>query len=286
MDEKEYTAPLVETPVGQLVDLTEIGIDEVDNGICLDTPENRRILRENKFLYSAVFDDNGNATDYIHAIPKSVDEEHRISTKAALFEDARDKNSEYLMGLDLLLDDDALRYVPAWVATATRKYLEIERKRDETGKHVWPYLVSAPGRCVALKSNGTRCMNWHNGTATSGMKCKMHIGRGGEVAVNYREKARSRMDSLSILAVDELEKLLLNATSEPVRAKAAEMILDRVGIRAGYEIESNVNVEVHAASTVLEQRLQRLAIAQANRSEGDEDIIEAETVEIEDGKHE
>lgn len=278
-DETEDDVPDIETPVGELPDLTEFGITEVDSGVCLDTPENRKLLRENKLYFRPVYTLTGAPTPYLQAFLPAAQEAHSLTVKSSLFSDVRDKNSEYLTGYDLILDDEASKRVPAWVLSSTRKWLDVERKREDTGKAVLPYLAGPPGRCVALKQNGTRCMNWHNGTAVSGMKCKMHIGRGAEVTVNYREKARNRMDSLSVLAVDELEKLLLSATSEPVRAKAAEMILDRVGIRAGMEIDQKVDVQVRPAADQVQERLQTLALAMQKKQEVVEDIIEAEVVE-------
>jgi hypothetical protein len=60
-------------------------------------------------------------------------------------------------------------------------------------------------------------------------------------------------------AVDKLEELMEYAESEPVRLKAATEILDRAGVRGGVEIDTNVNIDVRPAASVIAERLDRLA---------------------------
>ena len=79
-----------------------------------------------------------------------------------------------------------------------------------------------------------------------------------------------------------------NAESEPVKLKAATEILDRAGVRGGIEIDSNVNIDVRPAASIIAERLNRLASgaieAAAKMAEAgilitpDKDIIDAEIV--------
>jgi hypothetical protein len=82
--------------------------------------------------------------------------------------------------------------------------------------------------------------------------------------------------------------MMTNAESEPVKLKAATEILDRAGIRGGVELDTNVNIDVRPAASVIAERLNRLAI-NANdaasklvdlgiKVEADKDIIDAEVV--------
>jgi hypothetical protein len=89
-------------------------------------------------------------------------------------------------------------------------------------------------------------------------------------------------------AVDVLEDMMSNAESEPVKLKAATEILDRAGIRGGVELDTNVNIDVRPAASVIAERLNRLAInandaaaklAEAGiRVQPESDIIDAEVV--------
>jgi hypothetical protein len=62
------------------------------------------------------------------------------------------------------------------------------------------------------------------------------------------------------------------AESEPVKLKAATEILDRAGVRGGIELDTNVNIDVRPAASVIAERLQRLAI---NASEAAAKLVDA-----------
>ena len=51
-----------------------------------------------------------------------------------------------------------------------------------------------------------------------------------------------------------------SAESEPVKLKAATEILDRAGVRAGFDIGGEVSIDVRPAASIIAERLQRLAI--------------------------
>jgi hypothetical protein len=82
-----------------------------------------------------------------------------------------------------------------------------------------------------------------------------------------------------------------SAESEPVKLKAATEILDRAGVRAGFDINTDVTLDVRPAASIIAERLQRIAqnaIDASNRFEEQqaaiiketqsEDIVDAEEV--------
>jgi hypothetical protein len=85
-------------------------------------------------------------------------------------------------------------------------------------------------------------------------------------------------------AVDVLEELMESAQSEPVRLKASTEILDRAGIRAGQDL--NIDIEVtdsRSASQVVSERLARLAdgarsLAQRLNAIEDGEVIDGQDV--------
>jgi hypothetical protein len=110
------------------------------------------------------------------------------------------------------------------------------------------------------------------------------------------ERARAKLTQAAPYAVDVLEEMMTEAESEQVKLKAATEILDRAGIRGGVELDTNVNIDVRPAASVIAERLNRLAInatdaaaklSQAGiKVEADKDIIDAEVVTDVDEKTE
>jgi hypothetical protein len=92
-------------------------------------------------------------------------------------------------------------------------------------------------------------------------------------------------------AVDTLEELMESAESEPVKLKAATEILDRAGVRAGFDISTDVTIDVRPAASIISERLQRIAqnaIEASQRfedsqaaivEESNENVVDAEVVE-------
>lgn len=288
----------IELPGKLLPDLSEWGIlDAVDRGICPDTFENRKLIRANRARWQEVFDADGNPTSLIRVITSDMLEALRTTNRAALLADQSNPDSEFVTGYDLLLDDAARDLAPSWVTAATRHYMHVEDERDKRGPNGKPYrpaLVSYPHRCKATSSAGTRCFNWCNGTVDMNGLCKMHLANhrhDPEAGTNTLVKARNRLISAAVGAVDELENLMNTATSEPVRAQAAKEILDRAGIRGGVEIEQKVEITVKPASELVAERLAKLAQGAIERQKleearyalesanSEEEVVDAEVVE-------
>jgi hypothetical protein len=73
-----------------------------------------------------------------------------------------------------------------------------------------------------------------------------------------------------------------NAESEPVKLKAATEILDRAGIRAGIDINTDVTLDVRPAASIIAERLQRLATNAIEAQRRFEDSQAPETVIVEE----
>lgn len=143
-------------------------------------------------------------------------------------------------------------------------------------------------RCIVIKSDGVRCGRWSIRGAT---KCMSHL----KGAMNFEsftkhteavlESARMRILDDTDLAVDTLENLMQPGTAEGIRLKAATEILDRAGIRGGFEIDVEVERKENPAELVSARLLKlkeagRMALDAAKSPESPEDeVIDAEIVE-------
>lgn len=260
-DAPEKTIPVVDTPYDKRPNLEELGIIEVERGVCEDTVENRRALRHAMLKWDYVFDTRGNATGLIAA--RSIEQQRdralmSIQLKKQLLLDPGNINSDFVTGLDLLLDDDAMKIVPGWVLGATRVW----QKEQENGGPVSARRQPAglPGRCTMVKTDGLRCMLWHSGRIKDAGLCNIHLGSTRRTTSSV-ERAREKVSQISIYAVDVLEELMDTAVSEPVKLKAATEILDRAGVRGGIEVGVNVDVNQRPAGEILKERLDRLRSA-------------------------
>lgn len=286
-----------DVPVNLLPDLSEWGIvDAVSRGVCPNTFENRTIIRDNKARYREVYTPEGEPTNLISVITGDMIEANRTSNKSALLTDPDNPDSDFHTEYDLLMDDMARELAPQWVVAATRQWIKVLEERERRGPDGKPYrpaLATAPTRCLATTGTGARCWNWTNGATEYNGFCKMHISNhqyDPEAGANTVTKARNRLLSATIGAVDELERLMTHATSEPVRAQAAKEILDRAGIRGGIEVEQKVEIQVVPASQVVSDRLAKLAEGARERekleaaryaleSSDSEDTVDAEVIE-------
>ena len=266
-DSPENTIPIVDVPYDRRPNLEELGIIEIERGICQDTFENRAILRRSMLKWSPVFDDQtGAATNLIIARSIEQDKERAlisINNKKQLLSDPGNVNSDFLSGLDLLLDDDALKISPPWVVGATRNWL---KEQEEGGpKSVKRAPLGLPGRCRMTKTDGTRCQLWNSGRVKDDGLCRIHLGATRRTSNNV-EIARQKISQASSYAVDVLEELMETAISEPVKLKAATEILDRAGVRGGMELNIDVKTTDRSPAEVLAERLARLEAVASERT--------------------
>jgi hypothetical protein len=284
LEESSDGIPLVDEPLDLRPDLSALGIIEQERGVCEDTYENRNILRRAKLGWQAVYDHLGRATGLISARSSESLAERRIlslAEKRPLLEDPTNNNSDYLTGLDLLLEDRALAISPPWVAGATRAWQAEQIAGGPTTAKQAP--KGLPTRCRVIKTDGIRCMLWSSGRLKDDGLCRIHLKNQRKSGEDI-ERARRRLMQAAPYAVDVLEELMESAQSEPVRLKASTEILDRAGIRAGQDL--NIDIEVtdsRSASQVVSERLARLAdgarsLAQRLNAIEDGEVIDGQDV--------
>jgi hypothetical protein len=250
-------------------DLAVYGLVEVDTGIIEDTYENRKIMRRSGMRWLPLFDDNGEPTELCQVLTKDMLQASSYASledKRVLMVDPGNLNSDYKTGINLLLEPEAKDLIPFWVISASKYWNMVELRREDSGDpSLHPNILAPPARCSQIKSDGVRCQFWTPGAAGQ-LFCKTHLPMAVKARVNYMAKARSRLAHATVAAVDMLEVLMDEATSEPVRLGAAKEILDRAGIRGGVEIESKVDITVRPAAEVISARLDEFKVRAAQRA--------------------
>jgi hypothetical protein len=280
----------IDEPVDLRPDLSTLGIEEADKGVCEDNYTNRAILRRARLSWDPVYSTNGVPTGLIRARSKESTVERRLMSlaeKRPIMLDPTSNNSDFLTGLDLLAEEASDYLVPPWVVHSTRLYLKEQEDGGPKSEKRKP--LAQPHRCRQIKDDGIRCMLWSSGRPKDDGLCRIHLRSTQHKTSDDIERARAKLVQAAPYAVDMLEDLMENAESEPVKLKAATEILDRAGVRGGVEIDTNVNIDVRPAASVIAERLDRLAqgaiqtaakLAQAGLIvEPDKDIIDAEVVE-------
>lgn len=291
--EEEKPEVQIDEPVNLRPVLSELGIIEVERGVCQDTYENRAILRRAKMGWDSVYSSNGVPTGLIMARSEEMAKARRVislAEKKPILVDPDHLNSDYLTGYDLLAESASDYLVPPWVIGATRAYIK-EQEEGPTSSRKKP--AALPHRCRAVKDDGIRCMLWSSGRPKDDGYCRVHLGSIQRKPGEDIERARAKLTQAAPYAVDVLEDLMENATSEPVRLKASAEILDRAGVRGGVEFDANINVnDGRSPAQIVSERLSRLAggaieIAAQLAGSGIEietkdgsDIEDAEVVEI------
>jgi hypothetical protein len=278
----EVAEYVIDEPLDLRVDLSSLGIEEVDKGVCEDNYSNRAILRRARLSWDPVYSTNGIPTGLIRARSKETTMERRLMSlaeKRPILTDPSSNNSDYLTGLDLIAEEASDFLVPPWVVHSTRLYL----KEQETGVlNPKRQPLAQPHRCRQVKDDGIRCMLWSSGRPKDDGLCRIHLRSVKHKTSDDIERARQKLVQAAPYAVDMLEDLMENAESEPVKLKAATEILDRAGVRGGIEIDSTVNLDVRPAASVIAERIQRLAQgaleANARLAQAGIEIIDAEVV--------
>lgn len=252
----------IDSPINMRPNLADLGIDEVERGVCQDTFENRAILRRNKMGWDPVYATNGVPTGLIQARSEEMAKARRIislTEKKPILVDPDHLNSDYITGYDLLAEAAADYLVPPWVVGATRAWLkEQEAGGLPAGSKRKP--AALPTRCRAIKDDGIRCMMWSSGRPADDGYCRIHLGSIQRKPGEDVERARAKLTQAAPYAVDVLEELMETAASEPVRLKASTEILDRAGVRGGVEFDAKITVnDARDPAEIVAERLQRLA---------------------------
>ena len=288
-DEETRPEYQIDEPVDLRPDLSVLGIEEAEKGVCEDNYQNRAILRRAKLAWDPVWSSNGVPTGLIRARSKESTMERRLlslAEKRPIMVDSTSNNSDYLTGLDLLAEEASDYLVPPWVIHSTRLYLKEQEDGGPKSEKRKP--LAQPHRCRHIKDDGIRCMLWSSGRPKDDGLCRIHLRSTQHKTSDDIERARQKLTQAAPYAVDMLEDLMENAESEPVKLKAATEILDRAGVRGGVEIDTSINIDVRPAAQVIAERLDRLAQgaiqAAAKLADNglhvlaDEDIIDAEVV--------
>jgi hypothetical protein len=289
-DEEERSEYQIDEPLDLRPDLSVLGIEEVDKGVCEDNYQNRAILRRARLSWDPVYSTNGVPTGLIRARSKESTMERRLMSlaeKRPIMVDPTSNNSDFLTGWDLLGEEASDYLVPPWVVHATRLYLKEQEMGGPKSEKRKP--LAQPHRCRQVKDDGIRCMLWSSGRIKDDGLCRIHLRSTQHKTSDDIERARNKLMQSAPYAVDKLEELMEYAESEPVKLKAATEILDRAGIRGGVEIDSSINIDVRPAASVIAERLDRLAkgaisaaakLAEAGVNiEPDPQIIDAEIVQ-------
>lgn len=261
-DEPKAERPSIEVdqPVNMRPDLSEIGIDELERGICQDTYGNRAILRRHKMGWDPVYASNGVPTGLIQARSAEMEKARRVISlgeKKPILVDPNIINSDYVTGYDLLAESASDYLVPPWVLGATRNYL---KEQEAGGAKPGRQPLGLPTRCRAIKDDGIRCMMWSSGRLKDDGYCRVHLGSIQRKPGEDVERARAKLTQAAPYAVDVLEELMENAESEPVRLKASTEILDRAGVRGGVEFDARLEVtDGRSPADIVAERLNRLA---------------------------
>lgn len=290
--EEEDREPFLETPTDMRPDLTALGLQEHEKGVVEDTYENRQVLRAAHFTWDPVYSQTGNVTGLIAARSPEQNKERRllsIAQKKPLLLDSSSPNSDYLTGLDLLIDEAACKITPPWVVGATRSYIKEQEEGGPKSDRRAP--AALPHRCRMMKSDGLRCLLWSSGRIKDDGLCRVHLKTVRKPGEDV-ERARRKLMQAAPYAVDKLEELMESAVNEQVALKASTEILDRAGVRGGTELDIGVDVtDRRPASQILSERLARLAAgaqsvlaAATNNGEDGEagEVIDAEVVEEEE----
>jgi hypothetical protein len=288
-NDDERAEYVIDEPLDLRPDLSEIGLEEVDKGVCEDTFENRQVLRRAKLNWDPVYSTNGIPTGLIRARSKQSTIERRIMSlaeKKPIKTDPDNRNSDFLTGLDLMAEEKTDYLVPPWVIHATRLWIKEQNEGGPRSEKRQP--LALPHRCRQIKDDTIRCMLWSSGRPKDDGLCRIHLRSTKHKTSDDIERARTKLMQAAPYAVDVLEELMESAESEPVKLKAATEILDRAGVRGGIEIDTSVNIDVRPAASIIAERLQRLTTTAAEASarlSPEPEIIEVEVVE-DDGQEE
>lgn len=260
----------IDEPVNLRPDLSAYGIIEIERGVCEDTFENRKLLRNGKMGWDTVYSSNGVPTGLIQARSMEMAKERRmlsLSEKKPIMVDPESINSDYLTGLDLLAESATDYLVPPWVIGATRMWV---KEQDEPVASQKRQPTALPSRCRTVKDDGIRCMLWSSGRPKDDGLCRVHLRSVKKRPGEDIERARQKLTQAAPYAVDMLEDMMENAVSEPVKLKAATEILDRAGVRGGIEFDASVKVtDDRPAAVIIQERLARLATGAALQVAGE-----------------
>lgn len=146
----------------------------------------------------------------------------------------------------------------------------------------WKPTASEPVpvvRCTANSStSGERCKRWSiRGTTV----CASHGGRLPSVVEHSAavvESARLNLMGMAEDAAEVIRELLQPGTTEAIRLKAAENVLNRTGIKEALEMKIEVENKVSPSEDIFS----KIAIMRERNKAAEEEIVDAEEVEADE----
>lgn len=275
--------------------LRELPIEWVEDRVCEENFENRRLLRENGHRWRPVppDPDTGMPSGLIEVPDPVAEQESALARHAAILVNPRDPWSDFVDVREIPIDATG---VPYWIHRKAEQWHEwnaSEGKPVEPGTAGKGVVAKAkagkephlPTRCTAVKKDGTRCWAWAVDKANDG-KCRAHAP-GAALAANMGHQialSRVKLMQAAPAMVDILEELATTAAAEQVRLKASTEILDRAGVSSSTDINITGAIAVEAdPATVIRDRLSslagRLTKADEHAADSDEDVVDAEVAE-------
>jgi hypothetical protein len=251
-------------------ELEELGFDEIEPGLIEDTPENRRRLYalEGSWIWERDRDEDGSETGLIRPIPGHLVTAARKSKHSVyrdLLVDPEDAWSDYVGPDDWPMD----AYAPPWVEERVRRWkLQDLEGIPESERKPFPI------RCTQVRSDGTRCWLWV-GKPQDTQVCSAHARSRGRDMARIQAVAKMKLIEMTPDMVDGLEHLAWHAEGEAVRLKAMTEVLDRAGIRSGFELEVSGEVEVKDSADAVKAKLDLLRERAVKKAEREEAAREA-----------
>lgn len=135
-------------------------------------------------------------------------------------------------------------------------------------------------RCTHVREDGSRCKKFGvRGTGFNGTPSMCFIHGGSLPAVKAKAEAtlltaRMRLVENTGLALDTLLELTKPGTAEAIRLKASTEILDRAGVKGGFD----VNVQVQTNASPSEEILKKLQIMRDRDQSTPQDLGEQEPI--------
>lgn len=172
------------------------------------------------------------------------------------------------------LDEGSSKSPSAGKNSAAEQGLEIPMNWKPTASEPVPVV-----RCKATSTTtGERCKRWSiRGTTV----CQSHGGRLPNVVEHSAavvESARLNLMGMAEDAAEVIRELLQPGTTEAIRLKAAENVLNRTGIKEALEMRIEVENKVSPAEDILS----KIAIMRERNKAAEEEIVDAEEVEAEE----
>jgi hypothetical protein len=123
--------------------------------------------------------------------------------------------------------------------------------------------------CTYVAASGQQCLRL---SVAGSVRCDIHGGTllDAEEVRRYVRAGRDRLMMASAAAVDTIIDLMQNSVNDVVRLKAAEVVLDRAGVRAD-EADAGPGQTAQSPADELKERMQRLNVVKGEVTRVEDD---------------